>query len=43
MSKTNHSITVETLTDAERQRLAEETRSNIDGDGERVDPDGGGE
>ncbi|MFT4921049.1 MAG: hypothetical protein ACI8XM_000242 [Haloarculaceae archaeon] len=37
MSKTDHNIEVEEVSDAERQRLVEETRSNVEnGD------DGGG-
>lgn len=35
MTQTNHSIDVEELTEAERKRLAEETRSNLDANCER--------
>lgn len=42
MTKTKHNIETEEVSDAERKRLAEETRSNINGDGERVDGDDGG-
>jgi hypothetical protein len=35
MTVTDHSIDVEELTEAERKRLAEETRSNVDANGDR--------
>lgn len=39
MSKTNHNIETEPVDEDERKRLAEETRSNLDGNGERTDRD----
>lgn len=40
MTQTDPTIEIEELTDAERKRLAEETRSNLGVSGEREGQDG---
>jgi hypothetical protein len=39
MTHTDHHIEIEEMDEAERKRLAEETRSNLDHNGDRAEED----